>query len=210
MATPARNSMIKIAILLMLLLSLFAQQQKPPKPGRIEMPLMSVEIPDIPLRDQNGKNVRLYSDLVKDKVVLVHFFFTRCSDICPMQSRALTKLKTRLGARLGRDVFIVSISKDPLNDTPEELNKWAKLFGVGPGWTLATGDLPVIKKILWDFTGDEVGPGGHESQVYIGNDRTGVWTSTDGLLLTDELLDRIDKISAGLTGRNPAHPEKIM
>jgi len=189
--------MPKTVIVVLILISLFAQQQKPPKPGRIEMPLMSVEIPDIPLRDQNGKNVRLYSDLVKNKVVLVHFFFTRCSDICPMQSRALTKLKTRLGARLGRDVFIVSISKDPLNDTPEELNKWAKLFGVGPGWTLATGDLPVIKKILWDFTGDEVGPGGHESQVYIGNDRTGVWTSTDGLLLTDELVQTLDKI-AGL------------
>jgi len=190
--------MTKTVIVVLILISLFAQQ-KTGKPGRIEMPLMSVEIPDIPLRDQNGKNVRLYSDLVKDKVVLVHFFFTRCSDICPMQGRALMKLKNRLGARLGRDVFIISISKDPLNDTPEELSKWGKQWGVGPGWTLATGDLPVIKKLLWDFTGDEVGPAGHESQVYIGNDRTGVWTSTDGLLLTDELLDRINKISAGLT-----------
>jgi protein SCO1/2 len=186
--------MTKTAIIVTILLSLFAQQQKPAKPGRIEMPLMSVEIPDIPLRDQNGKNVRLYSDLVKGKVVLVHFFFTKCSYTCPMQGRSLMKLKNRLGARLGRDIFFVSISKDPLNDTPEELSKWGKHYGVGPGWTLVTGDLPVIKKLLWDLTGDEIGPAGHESQVFIGNDRTGVWTSTDGLLLTDELLDRIYKI----------------
>ncbi len=80
-------------------------QQKPGKPGRIEMPLMSVEIPDILLVDQSGKELRLYSDLVKDKIVLVHFFFTKCSDVCPMQGRALMKLKNRLGNKLGRDYF---------------------------------------------------------------------------------------------------------
>ena len=187
--------MAKTGIVVLILLSLFVQQ-KPAKPGRIEMPLMSMEIPDILLLDQNGKQVRLYSDLVKDKIVLVHFFFTKCSDVCPMQGRALMKLKSRLGQRLGRDVFVVSISRDPLNDTPEELSKWGKLFGVGPGWTLATGDLPVIKKLLWDLTGEDIGQIAHESQVLIGNDRTGVWTSTDGLLLTDEILKVIDEVSA--------------
>jgi len=187
--------MAKTGIVVLILLSLFVQQ-KPAKPGRIEMPLMSMEIPDIVLLDQNGKQVRLYSDLVKDKIVLVHFFFTKCSDVCPMQGRALMKLKSRLGQRLGRDVFVVSISRDPLNDTPEELSKWGKLFGVGPGWTLATGDLPVIKKLLWDLTGEDIGQIAHESQVLIGNDRTGVWTSTDGLLLTDEIVKVIDEVSA--------------
>jgi len=187
--------MAKTGIFVLILLSLFVQQ-KPAKPGRIEMPLMSMEIPDIVLLDQNGKQVRLYSDLVKDKIVLVHFFFTKCSDVCPMQGRALMKLKSRLGQRLGRDVFVVSISRDPLNDTPEELSKWGKLFGVGPGWTLATGDLPVIKKLLWDLTGEDIGQIAHESQVLIGNDRTGVWTSTDGLLLTDEIVKVIDEVSA--------------
>ena len=171
-------------------------QQKPGKPGRIEMPLMSVEIPNTVLVDQSGREVRLYSDLVKDKIVLVHFFFTKCSDVCPMQGRALMKLKSRLGDRLGRDVFFVSISKDPLNDTPEKLSKWGQLHGVGPGWTLVTGDAPVIKKLLWDLTGEEIGPVSHESQVLIGNDRTGVWTSTDGLLLTDEILKVIDEVAA--------------
>jgi len=197
--------MSKLALILLLCLCVmpsanFGQhhvQQKPAKQGRIEMPLMSMAIPDIVLLDQNGKQVRLYSDLVKDKIVLVHFFFTKCSDVCPMQGRALMKLKSRLGQRLGRDVFLISISRDPLNDTPAELNKWGKLFGVGPGWTLATGDQPVIKKLLWDLTGEDIGQIAHESQVLIGNDRTGVWTSTDGLLLTDELLKTLDRI-AGL------------
>ena len=186
--------MTKTAIVILVLLSLSAQQ-KPAKPGRIEMPLTSMEIPDTLLVDQSGKQVRLYSDLIKDKIVLVHFFFTKCSDVCPMQSRSLMKLKSRLGDRLGRDVFFISISRDPLNDTPEKLSEWGKRYGVGAGWTLVTGDTPVIKKLLWDFTGEDIGQISHESLVLIGNDRTGVWTSTDGLLLTDELVKTIDDVS---------------
>jgi len=196
--------MTKTAIVILVLLALFVQQ-KPAKPGRIEMPGTSVEIPDILLLDQDGKQVRLYSDLVKGKVVLVHFFFTSCADVCPMQGRSLMKLKNRLGDRLGRDIFVVSISKDPLNDTPEKLSKWGKRYGVGPGWTLVTGHHPVIKKLLWDFTGEEIGPVNHESIVFIGNDRTGVWTSTDGLLLTDELVKTIDEVLHSQTA-GASHP----
>ena len=165
------------------------------RPGRIELPLVSLEIPDSVLVDQNGKQLKFYSDLVKGKVVVIHFFFTTCSDVCPMQRRSLIRLRNRLGDRLGRDVFFISISKDPKNDTPEKLSEWGKRYGVGPGWTLLTGEPPVIKKLLWDFAGDEIGQAMHESMIIVGNDRTGTWTSTDGLLLPDELVKVIDDIS---------------
>lgn len=165
------------------------------KSGRIELPLASMEIPNSRLLDQNGKQVKFYSDLIKGKVVVVHFFFTRCAYLCPMQGRSLSQLKQRLAGRLGRDVFFISISKDPVNDTPEKLSKWGREYGVSSGWTLVTGEQEVIKKLLWDFTGDETGQGTHESMVIIGNDRTGVWTTTDGLLFPDDLVRVIDKVS---------------
>lgn len=165
------------------------------RPGRIELPLVSLEIPDSLLVDQNGKQLKFYTDLVKGKVVVIHFFFTECSEVCPMQGRSLVRLKKRLGDRLGRDVFFISISKDPQNDTPEKLSQWGKRYGAGPGWTLLTGEPPVIKKLLWDFSGDEIGQAAHESTILIGNDRTGSWTSTYGLLFPDELVKVIDDIS---------------
>jgi protein SCO1/2 len=186
---------IKTIIVVILVLGMSFTQQKPAKPGRIELVLTSVEIPDTELVDQNGKGVRFYSDLVKDKVVLVHFFFTKCTDVCPMQGRALAKLKSRLAGRLGRDVYFISISKDPRNDTPERLNKWGKDHGVISGWTLLTGEQLVIKKLLWDFTGEEIGQAMHESVVLIGNDRTGVWATADGLSSTDEIVKVIDDVS---------------
>jgi protein SCO1 len=171
------------------------ERERARKPGRIEFTLASVEIPDKWMIDQNGKQVRFYSDLIKDKVVVVNFFFTRCSYVCPMQGRSLSRLKDRLGERLGRDVFFISISKDPENDTPEELSKWGQRFGVNTGWTLVTGETEVIRKILWDFVGEEIGQAMHESTVLIGNDKTGVWTTTDGLLSPEDLIKYIDRVS---------------
>ena len=164
-------------------------------PGRVELPLKSFEIPDSLFVDQNEKRVKFYSDLVKGKVVVINFFFTTCRDVCPMQGRAMTKLKTSLGERLGRDVFFISVSKDPANDTPERLTQWARNYGVGSGWTLLTGDASVIEKLLWDFSGERLGQEMHESLVIIGNDRTGVWTSADGLLLTEDLVKAIDGVA---------------
>lgn len=164
-------------------------------PGRIELALTSSEIPDSWLVDQNGNKVRFYSDLVKNKVVVINFFFTSCGYICPMQARSLVRLKERLAGRLGRDVFFISVSRDPENDTPERLSKWAKHYAVSAGWTLLTGEQQVIKKLLRDLAYEGTGQATHESLILIGNDRTGVWISTDGLLLPDELVKFIDKVS---------------
>ena len=168
---------------------------RPPTSGRVELPLKSFEIPDVWLIDQNGKPVRFYSDLVKGKVVVINFFFTKCNDVCPMQGRSIAKLRNRLGDRVGRDVFFVSVSKDPKNDTVERLSKWGKDYEVSSGWTLVTGDEAVIQRILWDFGGEQIGQGNHESILLIGNDRTGRWTSSDGLLFPEDIVKVIDDVS---------------
>ena len=180
---------------LLCLVPLFAQDPRERRSGRIVLTMTSAEIPDLQLVDQNGKKVKFYSDLIKGKVVLVHGFFTQCSAICPMQGRALLKLKDRLGDRLGRDVFIVSVSKDPLTDTPEKLREWGKEYGVGAGWILLTGEKAAIRKVLRDVVTEDIGTDMHESLVVIGNDRSGVWTTTYGLQNTETLVKVIDDIS---------------
>ena len=190
-----KKSISAITVTLLLLTTLFAQDPREKRSGRIVLTLTSAEIPDLWLIDQNGKKVKFYSDLIKNKVVLVHGFFTQCTAICPMQGRALVKLKERLGDRLGRDVFIVSISKDPRVDTPEKLSQWGKEYGVGAGWTLLTGEEADIRKVLRDVVTEDLGTDMHESLFVIGNDRTGVWTTTYGLQRTDSIIKEIDDVS---------------
>ena len=180
---------------LLVLLPLSAQDPREKRSGRIVLTLTSNEIPDLWLTDQNGNRVRFYSDLIKGKVVLVHGFFTQCSAVCPMQAQALVKIKNRLGDRLGRDVFIVSVSKDPQVDTPEKMKQWGKEWGVGAGWTLLTGAEPDIRKILRDVVTEDIGTDMHEALVVIGNDRTGEWTTTYGLQSADAIVKMIDGVS---------------
>ena len=48
-------------------------------------------------------------------------------------------MQKALGERDGRDITFLSISLDPLHDTPEVLRAFARAQGVGPGWYFLTG-----------------------------------------------------------------------
>jgi protein SCO1 len=88
---------------------------------------------------QDGRSFRFYDDLMKDKIILVNFFFTECPGVCPLMTQNLANLPDLLGDRFGRDIFMYSISLQPEHDTPERLADYASLYGVGPGWLLLTG-----------------------------------------------------------------------
>lgn len=165
------------------------------RPGVVDVGGVKIEIPDVEVLDQNGRKVRFYSDLIKDKVVVVSFFFTSCTFVCPPQARALTKLRSSLADRFGREVFFISVSKDPETDTPERLKTWGGQFDAGGGWTLVTGEKGVMKQLIWDFTGEGLGQQMHSAILLIGNDRTGVWTEAEGLSASEEVVKEIDKVA---------------
>jgi len=145
-------------------------------------------IPNVRVFDQEGRQVRFYSDLVKDKVVLLSFFFTSCGTVCPTQAGRLSELQSRLGERLGKEVFLISVSMNPVVDTPEKLRSWSKALGARPGWTLVSSNAAEMNTMLRAFTGNGPGPKeGHGSLVFLGNDKTGEWFSVEGLSETDEL-----------------------
>lgn len=168
----------------------------PGTPGVFEVGDVRFEIPDLEVLDQDGRTVRFYSDLVKDKVVVVSFFFTNCTFVCPVQGKALVKLQSALAARMGKEVFLISVSRDPLTDTPERLRSWASTVGVGPGWTLVTGGEEVMRKLLSKFTGDAPGREMHDPVLLIGNDRTGAWMEAEGLSATADLVQLIDQLAS--------------
>jgi len=153
-----------------------------------------MEIPDLKLTDQNGKKVRLYTDLIKDKVVVLNFFFTSCVNVCLSQGFTLKTLKAQLGGRLGKEVFFISISKDPTRDTPARLKRWGNQFGATNGWSLLTGDEEGISKLVLGLTGEEAASGDHSPVLIIGNDRTGVWGQSSGDSLASELVEVIESV----------------
>ncbi|MEQ1740492.1 MAG: SCO family protein [Methyloglobulus sp.] len=106
---------------------------------------------NVPLITHDGKVVRFYDDLIKGKTVMINFMYARCGEICPGMTANLRQVQNELGDRVGRDIFMYSISLEPEHDTPEMLKAYAELFHVQPGWSFLTGkkaDIEILRKQL--------------------------------------------------------------
>src|SRR5712691_12730776 len=77
--------------------------------------------PNLPVVTQDGKTLRFYDDVIKGKIVVISFIYTSCPDICPLTTARMAQVEEKLGAVVGRDIFMVSMTVDPENDTPERL-----------------------------------------------------------------------------------------
>lgn len=177
------------------------QHQKPATPT-VEVEIEGagkLKIPDLDVQDQDGRKLRFYSDLIKDKVVVLSFFYTSCSYSCTMQGRTFSKLQSLLGDRLGKSVFLISVTTDPAKDDPAQLKSWGKRYDVQAGWTLVTGNEMELNKLLMPFTGEPAGAGMHLPATFIGNARTGVWTSASGVFDAETLLNAVDSVTRDTT-----------
>ena len=146
------------------------------------------DVPDTMLVDQNGREVRLKSDVLGEKTVAIQFIFTTCRAICPVMGAAFAKLQDRLGERLGQDISLVSISIDPVTDTPARMKQWGEQFSARPGWRLLTGDKGKIENLLKALEATN-----HNAPVVLlGNLRTGEWVrSYDDITAPDKLYTEL-------------------
>lgn len=104
---------------------------------------------DTELLTQDGRKVRFYSDVLKDKVVLINVIYTSCKDACPLITRQLTEVRAKLGERFGKEVFFISLTSDPERDTPPALKKFAEKNDAShAGWTFLTGSKDNVNKVL--------------------------------------------------------------
>ena len=107
--------------------------------------------PNVPLITHEGKVVRFYDDLIKNKTVMINFMYASCADICPGMTANLKLVQKELGDRVGRDIFMYSITLEPEHDTQAVLKSYADIFHVKPGWTFLTGkkaDIEELRKHL--------------------------------------------------------------
>lgn len=140
------------------------------------------DFPNVVLRDQDGRPVRFYDDLVRgDHVVAINFIYAQCSDICPATTANLARVQDLLGNRLGRDVRMASISIDPRRDTPAILKAYAGNFDARAGWQFLTGrpqDIERIRRQLGVFDRDPAkdrDKSQHTGMLVYGNEARGRW-----------------------------------
>jgi protein SCO1/2 len=174
----------RILLILLITVSAFAQQPK----------AAGTYFANLKLTDQNGRRVDLYNDLMKDKVVIINSFFTSCTGSCPVMSRSFLHVQEQLGERIGRDVFLISITVDPETDTPAALKKYAAEYKAKPGWHFLTGspsEVEAALKKIGQYVDDRET---HQSIILVGNDRTGLWKKLFGLAKPAEIYAGVTSV----------------
>jgi protein SCO1/2 len=149
---------------------------------------------DIVLLNQDGEQMRFYSDLLQGKVVIINSFFATCRDSCLPMNRNLERVQQALGDRVGKDVRIISISVDPTVDTVASLKEYAKTFHARPGWYFLTGakqNVDAVQRKLGQFVDDKQN---HVNLIIVGNERTGLWKKAFGLARSEELVKVVESV----------------
>src|SRR5215203_2048488 len=149
---------------------------------------------DVKLVNQDGQEVRLYTDLMQGKTVVINAMFATCTGACPVMSGTFAKIQEHLGARVGKDVNLISISVDPVNDTPAKLKEYSARFKAGPGWYFLTGSKENVDATLRKLGQYVENREGHQNLFLIGNDRTGLWKKAFGLAKPEEILPIVDSV----------------
>jgi protein SCO1/2 len=133
-------------------------------------------LPNVPVVTQDGTTVRFFDDVMKGKITVISFIYTSCRDICPVVTARLAQVQDKLGSIVGRDVFFVSISIDPENDTPQKLKEYAEAFGAGPGWTFLTGNPADMDLIRYKLGERSRKLAEHGNAIMLYNDATSEWS----------------------------------
>jgi protein SCO1/2 len=139
--------------------------------------------PNVVLTSHLGQSVRFYDDLLKDKIVMINMMYVRCRGICPGVTANLVKVQKLLGARVGRDVHMYSISLRPEEDTPAVLRAYAEKHRVQPGWSFLTGrtsDIEMLRRKLGYVDPDpkiDADALQHTGVVVYGNEARELWAS---------------------------------
>ncbi len=143
---------------------------------------------DVELTDQNGKPMRLYSDVLQGKTVVVESFFTTCTGTCPLMNATFGKIQKAVGDRLGNDVFLVSITVDPETDTPAKLKEYASHMKARPGWIFLTGKKENVAQALHKLGLSTPNREAHKNLFIVGNEPKGLWKKVLGLGKADEIM----------------------
>ncbi|MFN2425109.1 MAG: SCO family protein [Candidatus Binatia bacterium] len=161
----------------------FEPAYAPPAPGTYELPPIDT-VADHAVVDAAGKKTTL-SEIIDGRLAVISFIYASCAEAtgCPMSTAVLHRLDRELAANpeFARDVALVSVSFDPVRDTPARLAEMQKQRAPGSSWQFVTAsDEASLSPLLEDF-------GQSISKLYYPD---GAWTGVYRHVLKVFLLDR--------------------
>lgn len=161
-----------------------------------------VRIPDVRLTTQFGEVVSLRDDVIGERIAVIDFVYTSCTTVCPVLSAILGQLQGRLGERLGEDVVMVSLTVDPLRDTPERLKAYSDKHRARDGWVWLTGDKQTVDEALQAMGAYTANFEDHPSMMLVGDRNSGEWSRFLGFPGSDKIMEKINQLSAARSAQS--------
>ena len=202
MNTVSRTFICSLLATLLVMPSIGAADEDPHAKHRAMMKQKSdptAEVADIDLRDrlvvdQDGQELMFVSDVIGDNIVVMDFVYTTCTTICPVLSALFTQVQGKLGDAVGDEVTLVSMSVDPVRDTPQRLKAYSAKHRAGDGWLWLTGSKGEVDDVLIGLGAYTSNFEDHPSMVLIGDGRTGEWKRLFGFPNPDRVVQIVNDL----------------
>jgi protein SCO1 len=159
--------------------------------------------PNVVVVTHEGRRALFYDDLLRGKLVIVNFMSIE-DDAVGGVTENLAQVHQHLGDRLGRDVFMYSITVDPLHDTPQALAEFAKRHSAQPGWLFLTGkptNLAILRGRFFAHGPGHSHEGGNAGDCSMrmlryGNEAVGLWGSVPSTIAPEAIAMRISWVES--------------
>jgi protein SCO1 len=155
--------------------------------------------PDFELVTQDGKKMKFYDDVLKDKIVVLNMMYADCQGVCPTITMNLKRVQKILNEQINHDIFIYSMTIKPEIDTPAKLKEYAKMHGIHNNkyWTFLTGkpeEMDIIRHSIGFADPDPVidkDKSRHSGMLRYGNEPMSLWGTCQGSAEPDWIAQEI-------------------
>ncbi|HZG53816.1 MAG TPA: hypothetical protein VEZ40_17060 [Pyrinomonadaceae bacterium] len=160
--------------------------------------------PNVVVHTHDGRKALFYQDLLRGRAVLINCMSIRNEALYPVTAN-LVRVQRLLGERLGRDVFMYSLSVDSENDTPAALRAFAERHGVGAGWLFLSAGAEAVQAVrgrLFAHNGAPPRQGSAPAKdssmglVRYGNEAVGLWGSVPSKAEPEWIVERLSWVEA--------------
>jgi len=159
--------------------------------------------PHVLMTNQNGLGMPFYEGYIRDRVVMMHFMSIREEAHFPA-TKFVSDVVAELGDRVGREVHVYSITRDPGHDTPARLAAFAQSFGAPAGWQFLTSSREHCADLAFRMyrMGHSALPSATRKidVVFYGNGGIGLWGAFPTGIRPDDAAGRIAWVMPGRPG----------
>lgn len=154
--------------------------------------------PNVELVAHDGRKLKFYDDILKDKIVVLNLMYADCQGVCPTITANLKRVQKILKEEINHEIFIYSLTIKPEQDNPAKLKEYAKMHGITDKyWTFLTGkpeEVDMLRHAIGFADPDaalDKDKARHSGMLRYGNEPMALWGTCQGSAAPDWIAQEI-------------------